>query len=215
MKNRIVLLGPPASGKGTQASLLGATFGIPHTSTGAMLRSERAKGTEIGIEADHFTSRGLLFPDDLALRVVKNWIEGRSRFILDGFPRTVGQAVAFDALLEEKSLKLNTVYLLEIPDHEIKVRILGRLTCDHCGAVFNEQFHHIDADTPCPQCQGGLSRRKDDTEDALDKRLKQYRELTRPVADHYLASGLLQKIDVRPGRDVVFQTLYNDMKEAA
>jgi len=215
LKNRIVLLGPPASGKGTQASLLGATFGIPHTSTGAMLRAERTQGTRIGAEADSYTSRGLLFPDELALRVVKGWLDGRQRFILDGFPRTVGQAVAFDVLLEELSLDLDTVYLLELPDGEIKSRMLGRLTCKSCGAVFNEQFHKIDVATPCPQCSGELARRKDDTEEALDTRLAQYRELTRPVADHYESAGVLRKIDVLPGRDAVFQTLYNDMKEAA
>ncbi len=215
MKNRIVLLGPPASGKGTQASLLGATFGIPHTSTGAMLRAERTRGTRIGAEADSYTSRGLLFPDELALRVVENWLDGRTRFILDGFPRTVGQAVSFDALLKGKSLALDVVYLLELPDPEIKARMLGRLTCKTCGAVFNEQFHKIDAATPCPQCAGELTRRSDDTEEALDTRLEQYRELTRPVADHYESIGLLKKVDVLPGRDAVFQALYNDMKEAA
>ncbi len=180
-----------------------------------MLRTERAKGTEIGVEAESYTSRGLLFPDDLALRVVGKWLEGRTRFLLDGFPRTLGQAVAFDRLLEERSLRLDTVYLLELPDAEIKIRMLGRLTCQSCGAVFNEQFHRIDAATPCPQCRGELVRRNDDTEEALDRRLTQYRELTRPVADHYEAAGVLKKVDVLPGRDAVFQTLYNDMKEAA
>ena len=215
MKNRIVLLGPPASGKGTQASLLGATFGIPQVSTGAMLRAERAEGTRLGAEADSYTSRGLLFPDELALRVVDRWLAGRTRFIFDGFPRTLGQAVSFDGLLAGKSLDLQTVYLLELPDEEVRARMLGRLTCTSCGAVFNEQFHKITAATPCPQCQGRLDRRNDDTEEALDKRLQQYHEITRPVADHYRANGLLKTVDVRPGRDAVYQMLYNDIKEAA
>lgn len=180
-----------------------------------MLRDERARGTDAGAEADSYTSRGLLFPDELALRVVKNWIDGRTRFILDGFPRTFGQAVSFDGLLKEKSLGLDTVYLLELPDEEIKVRMLGRLTCKSCGAVFNEKFHNIDLATPCPQCRGELARRNDDTEESLERRLDQYRQLTRPVADHYESAGLLKKVDVMPGRDAVFQTLYNDMKEAA
>lgn len=180
-----------------------------------MLREERARGTEAGAEADSYTSRGLLFPDELALRVVRNWIDGRTRFILDGFPRTFSQAVAFDSLLKGRALALDTVYLLELPDEEVKVRMLGRLTCKNCGAVFNEQFHRIDSATPCPQCRGELIRRNDDTEEALDRRLEQYRQLTCPVADYYESAGLLKKVDVMPGRDAVFQTLYNDMKEAA
>lgn len=215
MKNRVVLLGPPASGKGTQASLLGAAFGIPHTSTGAMLRTERSKGTALGAEADSFTSRGLLFPDELALRVVSQWIDGRDRFILDGFPRTVGQARSFDGLVDDRSLPLDVVYLLELPDSEVRARMLGRLTCETCGAVFNETFHKMTADSRCSQCGGALARRNDDTEESLARRLTQYRSLTLPVADHYRAAGTLKAIDVAAGRDAVFQTLYNDMKEAA
>ncbi len=215
MKNRIVLLGPPASGKGTQASLLGAAFGIPHTSTGAMLRAERAKGTEIGREADSYTSRGLLFPDELALRVVEQWIDGRSRFILDGFPRTLGQAVAFDDLLNQKELHLDIVFFLDLADDEIRRRMLGRLTCSQCGAVFNESFHKITPQTPCPQCQGQLVRRNDDTEEALEARLEQYREHTVPVVEHYRQGGFLRRVDVSPGRDQVFKKLYDDLKEAA
>ena len=215
MKNRIVLLGPPASGKGTQASLLGAAFGIPHTSTGAMLRKERADGTEIGVEAESYTSRGLLFPDELAIRVVSRWLESRTRFLLDGFPRTAGQAKSFDDLLAERDLPLDIVYLLELSDDEIRTRMLGRLTCTNCGAVFNEAFHRIDIATPCPQCAGVLARRSDDTEAALECRLVQYRAETLPVADHYRRSGLLKEIDVAPGRDAVFKTLYDDMREAA
>ena len=215
MKNRIVLLGPPASGKGTQAALLGATFGLPHGSTGAMLRAERAKGSPIGMEADSYTSKGLLFPDDLALRVVSQWLDDKTRFLLDGFPRTVGQAVAFDAFLADQSLDLQIVYLLDLPDDEVRRRMLGRLTCSACGAVFNETFHKISVENPCPQCQGKLARRSDDTEEALDHRLEQYHALTSPVADHYESAGLLKTIDVLPGRDEVYQVLYNDIKEAA
>lgn len=215
MKNRIVLLGPPASGKGTQAALLGAAFGIPQTSTGAMLRKERAEGTAIGAEADSYTSRGLLFPDELALRVVERWLGHRVRFILDGFPRTLGQAESFDCLLEERNLPLDTVYLLELPESEIRSRMLGRLTCSSCGAVFNESFHGIDRGTPCPQCHGRLDRRNDDTEEALDRRLAQYHEQTLPVASHYRENGVLKVVDVCPGRDTVFKTLYDDIREAA
>ena len=215
MKQRVVLLGPPASGKGTQAALLGSTFAIPHTSTGEMLRRERAAGTPIGIEADSYTCQGLLFPDSLALRVVEQWIDGRDRFLLDGFPRTVSQALAFDRMLESRNLPLDVVYLLDLPDSEVRNRMLGRVTCESCGAVYNTEFHNITEASPCPKCSGRLVRRNDDTEAALDHRLTQYHQLTAPVASHYKTLGLLKTIDVSPGRDEVFNALYADMKEAA
>ncbi len=211
MKNRIVLLGPPASGKGTQASLLGAVFGIPHVSTGAIVRDERAKGTPIGVEADSYASRGLLFPDELALRFVGQWLGTHSRFIFDGFPRTIGQAIALNSLLELKAIEIQTVYLLELPDDVVRLRMLGRLTCSNCGAVFSEKFHKLSVGEPCPKCDGLLARRQDDTLEALDQRLAQYHEFTKPISDYYEAAGLLKKVDVRFGRDAVFQLLYNDL----
>lgn len=205
------MLGPPASGKGTQAALLGAVFGIPHVSTGAIMREERAKGTAIGIEADSYASRGLLFPDELALRIVDNWIGAHARFIFDGFPRTLGQAQALDDLLQSRSLPLQTVYLMELPDSEVRVRMLGRLTCVACGAVFNEKFHGLAPGNPCPKCEAALERRHDDTLEALDHRLAQYHEYSQPIIHHYESAGLLKKVDVRFGRDAVFQLLYNDL----
>lgn len=210
-----MLLGPPASGKGTQASLLGAAFAMPHTSTGEMLRSERSAGTALGLEAEAYTSKGLLFPDELALRVVGNWLTGRERFIIDGFPRTLGQAQAFDSMLSDQEMPLDVVYLLELSDEEVRNRMLGRLTCSDCGAVFNERFHRITPDTACPKCGGRLVRRADDTEEALAERLRQYDTVTRPVASHYRDLGLLRTIDAADGRDEVFKTLYDDIKEAA
>ena len=137
MKNRIVLLGPPASGKGTQAALLSATFGIPAASTGAMLREEKARGSAIGAEAERWTHEGKLFPDELALRVVWKWLDNRRRFILDGFPRTLGQAQSFDDGLEERSLPLDVVYFLNLSDELARERMTSRLTCFQCGSVFN------------------------------------------------------------------------------
>ncbi len=129
MKNRIVLLGPPASGKGTQAALLSATFGIPAASTGAILREEKARGSDIGTEAERWTIQGKLFPDELALRVVWKWLDNRRRFILDGFPRTLGQAKSFDQGLEERRLPLDVVYFLELSDDLVRERMTSRLTC--------------------------------------------------------------------------------------
>jgi len=179
-----------------------------------MLRDEKAKDSDVGREADSWTSQGRLFPDELALRVVWKWIDGRKRFILDGFPRTVGQAEAFDAGLEERDLPLDRVYFLDLPEDTIRERMSSRLTCSSCGAVFNEKFHNLSSGATCPTCaKGELTRRNDDTLAALDNRLAQYREHTLPVADHYRSRGLLHMIDAAPGRDAVFHTLYLDIKE--
>jgi adenylate kinase len=213
MKNRIVLLGPPASGKGTQAALLSATFGIPAASTGAILREEKARGSEIGAEAERWTIQGNLFPDELALRVVWKWLDNRRRFILDGFPRTIGQARSFDQGLDERSLPLDVVYFLKLSEKLARERMTSRLTCSKCGSVFNEKFHDVTIETPCPRCGGELVRRKDDTEEALDHRLAQFREHTLPVAHHYREKGLLKEVDVTAGRDAVFKRLYKDFRE--
>lgn len=193
--------------------MLSATFGIPPVSTGAMLRDERARGTELGKEIDAYTSQGMLFPDELALRVVTKWMDDRTRFILDGFPRTVGQAEAFHKELDERGLPLDIVYYLEIPEETIRKRITSRLTCTECGAVYNETFHNINIETPCPSCGGVLARRNDDTLEAFAQRMKQYREHTLPVVDYYREKGLLKAVDVTPGRDRVFQMLYDDIRE--
>jgi adenylate kinase len=213
MKNRIILLGPPASGKGTQAGLLSATFGIPAASTGAILREETAQGSEIGAEAERWTVQGKLFPDELALRVVWKWLDDRRRFILDGFPRTLGQATSFDDGLAQRRLPLDVVYFLELSDERIRERMTTRLTCSQCGSVFNEKFHDVAIDTPCPRCGGELTRRDDDTADALDRRLAQFREQTLPVARHYREKGLLKEVDATDGRDAVFTRLYVDFHQ--
>jgi adenylate kinase len=213
MKNRIVLLGPPASGKGTQAALLAATFGIPAASTGAILREEKARASEIGAEAERWTIQGKLFPDELALRVVWKWIGNRRRFILDGFPRTLGQAQAFDHGLDQRNLPLDVVYFLKLPDELIRERVTSRLTCSQCGSVFNENFHDVTIEIPCPRCGGELARRDDDTDDALDRRLVQFREHTLPVAHHYREKGLLKEVDATAGRDAVFNRLYVDFHQ--
>ena len=213
MKNRIVLLGPPASGKGTQAALLAATFGIPAASTGAILREEKERGSEIGAEAERWTIQGKLFPDELALRVVWKWLGNRRRFILDGFPRTLGQAQSFDHGLDQRDLPLDVVYFLKLSDELIHQRMTTRLTCTQCGSVFNEKFHDVTIDTPCPRCGGELARRDDDTHDALDRRLAQFREHTLPVVRHYREEGLLKEVDATAGRDAVFNRLYVDFHQ--
>ena len=176
------------------------------------MRDEMTRGTEIGKEAQSWTSQGKLFPDDLALKIVWSWIGEHTRFILDGFPRTLPQAQAFDAGLAERELPLDRVYFLDLPDDIIVERVMGRLTCAQCGAVYNSTFHRLTESDPCPKCHGHLERRSDDTPETLAQRLAEFRELTYPVVEYYRASGVLLEVDAIIGRDKIFTILHADMK---
>lgn len=210
LKQRIVLLGPPASGKGTQADRLAGSFGIPHVSTGALLRAECARGTSFGREADAWTSKGLLVPDELAVRIVTAWMKVNGpRFLFDGFPRTVGQAQHLDQVLGELGAPLDLIILLELPESEIRERILNRLSCLDCGATFSTSLHGTKAGDPCPQCGNPLVRRNDDTAEALEERLRVYRESTLPVVGYYekRAPSVFHRIDAGEGSDAIFGKL--------
>lgn len=210
LKQRIVLLGPPASGKGTQADRLSGAFRIPHVSTGALLRAECARGTALGREADAWTSKGLLVPDELAVRIVAAWLkENGPCFLFDGFPRTVGQAQHLDKALGELAAPLDLIILLELPDSEIRSRILERLSCLICGATFSASLHAQKVGDPCPRCGSPLVRRNDDTAEAIEERLRVYRESTLPVVGYYekTAPSIFHRIDAGEGSDEIFEKL--------
>jgi len=210
VKQRIVLLGPPASGKGTQADLLSSAYGIPHVSTGALLRSECSKGTDLGREADAFTRRGLLVPDELAVRIVTAWIsEHGPRFLLDGFPRTVGQAESLSTSLQALQAPLDLVVVLELGEEEIRRRIGERLSCLACGATYSKGLHGCTEGIPCPRCGTALVKRNDDTSEALSERLRIYRESTAPVIGFYESRepGIFHRIPAAGGSEEVFASL--------
>jgi len=210
VNQRIVLLGPPASGKGTQADRLSEAFGIPHVSTGVLLRSECDRGTALGREADAATSKGLLVSDELVVRIVANWMqEHGTRFLFDGFPRTVGQATHLDATLISLKSPLDLVILLELSDGAIRSRIRERISCLKCGATYSTSLHtHAEGD-PCPRCGAVLVRRNDDASEALEQRLIVYRDLTLPVVGYYerTAPGIMHRIDAGEGSDAIFAEL--------
>jgi len=210
VKSNLILLGPPASGKGTQAELLADRLKLPAASTGAMLRQEREAGSELGLEAEKWTREGKLFPDDLALRVVKHWLDADrwGKFLLDGFPRTLGQALAFDDALDSHRLKDDLLALqLDLAEGAIRARVADRLTCSDCGATYGAAFHKLDESKPCPECGGMLERRADDTSAALENRLSQYQELTLPVCEFYQSSGRLVKIDASQSREAIHEAI--------
>lgn len=189
--------------------MLAAKYKLPHASTGALLREERARGTELGREADAWTSRGMLFPDEIAMNVVRQWLaaHGGEGFVLDGFPRTIGQARAFDE-------PLDAVFHLALSDDAIRERVASRITCSQCGASFSEKLHHVREGNACPSCGEPLVRRRDDTPQALEERLEQHRTHTAPVVDFYRANGQIIEIDAATGREAVFQKLCESIEEA-
>jgi adenylate kinase len=196
---RLVLLGPPGAGKGTQARMLEKRFGVPQVASGDLLRTAVCKKTALGREAKRFMDKGALVPDDLVLKLVEERLsqpDAASGFILDGFPRTVAQAETLSAMLKTAGHRqLDKVVAIMVPDEEIVKRISGRRTCKNCGAMY-----HLIYDPPrnhnlCNSCNGELYQRDDDAEDTVRMRLEVYAATMRPLLEYYERAGLLKQID--------------------
>lgn len=194
---RLVILGPPGSGKGTQAEGLRDRLSLVHLSTGDALRDAVKRGTELGKKAKSIMDAGGLVPDDLVAGIVEQRL-GRGdceRFLLDGFPRTVGQVEMLDGILERLGLGLDRVLLLDVPEAEVVRRLTGRRTCGQCGWVCHLAFSPPKAEGVCDSCGGALIQRDDDTEETVKQRLSVYSEQTAPVADVYGKRGVLATVD--------------------
>ena len=196
---RLVLLGPPGCGKGTQAAVLRDRFGIPHLSTGAMLRSAVEADTEIGRRAASIMSRGALVPDEVVQGIValRLDLEDCARgYILDGFPRTVAQADALQHMLARAGQALDRVVEFTISEDELVRRITGRYVCTNCDAVYNEHSKPTQRKNICDVCGGSsFRRREDDRVDTVAERMAAYREETAPLVPYYEEKGLLTQID--------------------
>ena len=194
-----MLLGPPASGKGTQAELIHNRFGIPITSTGVILRKQAKQRTPLGLEAEQIISKGGLAPDSLVMEVVEAWLETHpNAFLFDGFPRTVEQAKAVDQILERRGAPLDLAIALAVSEETRRTRMSLRLVCANCGKVVSMGRHVQSSHDPCPNCGGPLEKRSDDNNEALKRRLAAFWEKTVPVYKYY--GNLLVEID--GGRDV-------------
>lgn len=187
---RIILLGPPAAGKGTQAENLSKHFDIPSISTGDMIRSEIAAGTEIGKEAAKLINGGNLLPDEVIISMIKARIardDCKNGFILDGFPRTAKQAEA----AEQMGIKIDKVISIDVPDSEIIRRISGRRLCENCKTGYHTIYDKPAKEGVCDKCGGKLICREDDTEETVKVRLKVYHEKTEPLIEYYAKKNLL------------------------
>lgn len=194
---RIILLGPPGAGKGTQAKLLIERLQIPQISTGDMLRAAVKDGTPLGRQAKAYMDHGTLVPDEVIIGLVRERLQapdcGRG-YVLDGFPRTVAQAEALEKTLGELRLNLDHVLCLDVPSEDLVARIAGRRTCRQCGAMSHVRFSPTRRDGVCDACGGETYQRDDDREETVRRRLTVYAEQTAPLVRFYEGRGLLRRV---------------------
>ena len=200
---KVILLGAPGAGKGTQAVRLAKRYNIPHISTGDIFRSNIKERTPIGIVAKSYIDKGQLVPDEVTIQIVKERLEKddcKNGYLLDGFPRTVSQAEALDGFSE-----IDSVVNIDVPLHKLMRRITGRRVCGKCG----ESYHidYLDGSTSCRKCDGELIQRADDNEETVGKRLEVYEKQTAPLTDYYKSKGKLIDVDGDGDIDSVFAAI--------
>jgi adenylate kinase len=206
---RIVLLGAPGSGKGTQAQRLQAKYGVPQVSSGDLLRDAVARGTDLGLKAKAVMDAGHLVSDDIVLGLIRDRLsrpDAAEGFILDGFPRNIDQANSLGKLLDDLGQPLDAVLLLDVRKDTLMRRLAGRRICPKCGTVYN--VHSLPAgSTTCPRDGAELHQRPDDKEEVIDKRLEVYERQTRPLVEHYTARGALRVVAGEGELDEVFERM--------
>ncbi|MBU1220575.1 adenylate kinase [Myxococcota bacterium] len=209
---RIILLGAPGSGKGTQAVKLVEKLGIPQISTGDMLREARKNGTEMGKLASTYMDGGSLVPDEVVIGIVKERLgmkDLEKGFILDGFPRTIPQAMALDKVLEDLNIKLDHVVEIDVPFSMIVPRITGRRSCPECKRPFHISFLKPTVENHCDDCKVELIQRSDDTEEAVTQRLEAYQKQTKPLVEYYSEQKILRRVDGDGELEEVFSKIIN------
>ncbi|MEA2462632.1 MAG: adenylate kinase [Acidobacteriota bacterium] len=206
---KIIFIGPPGSGKGTQAKRLASRFAIPHISTGDMLREAVADGTDLGRQAAPIMSSGGLVSDDLMIGIINERLakqDAERGFILDGFPRTIVQAEKLDTIVGNGTEPLRVLQLL-VPDDAIVRRITMRRTCVQCGAIYHLENNPPATDSVCDRCGAEVIARADDTEEAVRKRLESFHRQTMPVATYYKSKNILREVDGIGPVDEVFERI--------
>jgi len=196
----LIFLGPPGSGKGTQASIIARKYNLLHLATGDIFRDEIQRGTKLGREVEGYLKRGELVPDHLTVEALKSRLEiglssGKDGFVLDGFPRTDNQAKELDNLLNQMNLTLTAVLLIDVDESEIIQRLSGRRICQSCGSVYHIIHNPPKVDEICDLCGEKLIQREDDKPEIIKRRLEVYHEQTKPVMLYYAGKGLLYRVD--------------------
>ena len=194
---RLILLGPPGAGKGTQAKRLIERYGIPQISTGDILRAAVREGTELGKTAKQYMDAGKLVPDEVVIGIIEERLKEpdcAKGYILDGFPRTVAQADALTEVLARMGQSIDHVVSIEVPDEELVERLTGRRTCRNCGAMYHVKFSPPKKPGVCDKCGGELFQRDDDKEETIRARLKVSQDQTAPLIAYYEKAGLLRRV---------------------
>jgi len=208
---RLVLVGPPGAGKGTQAEFIAAHIAVPKISTGDIFRANVSQGTPLGIEARRFMDAGELVPDEITINMVRDRLsepDASDGFLLDGFPRTVPQAAALDKLLADLGVNLDLVLELVVDDDEVIRRLSGRRTCHGCGKIWHVEYDNPSREGVCDRCGGQLFQRDDDKPATIVNRLREYAAKTAPLVDYYGAQGKLVGIDATgPVEDVTVRAI--------
>lgn len=207
---RLILLGPPGAGKGTQASAIVKEYNIPHISTGDIFRSNIKEGTELGRKAKEYIDKGLLVPDEVVISIVKDRLaeeDCKGGFLLDGFPRTLEQGEALDTTLDEMNISLDKVVNIEVELKDLVGRAVGRRICRDCGATYHVEFNPPKNEGKCDVCSGELYQRDDDTEETVKKRFSVYQEQTKPLIDYYSKKGLILNVDGSKGIEEISKSI--------
>jgi adenylate kinase len=213
---RVILLGPPGAGKGTQAARLAERFHIPHISTGDILRQNVRDATALGSEAKRFMDAGDLVPDEVIIGMVGDRIaqdDAQNGFLFDGFPRTVPQAEALEQILVAQDAPLDAVLRLAVPRVEVIRRLTGRRTCEACGRIFHLVYDPPQDPSTCDECSGSLLQRDDDREDVVLNRLEVYAAQTEPLEHFYWERGLLRDVEAVAAPDTVFASAVTVMEK--
>ncbi len=213
---KIIMLGAPGAGKGTQAKMLADKYHIPHISTGDIFRANIKNGTELGNKAKVFMDKGMLVPDELTCDLVVDRIKQedcKDGYILDGFPRTIPQAECLDQALETLGDKIDYAVDVEVPDENIVRRMSGRRACASCGATYHIVYNAPEKEGVCDRCGAELILRDDDKPETVQKRLTVYHEQTQPLIDYYKNKGVLAQVDGTKDMQEVFQSIVNVLEK--
>ena len=207
---KIIMLGAPGAGKGTQAKMIAEKYGIPHVSTGDIFRANIKNGTELGMEAKKYMDQGQLVPDELTVKILLDRVaqdDCKNGYVLDGFPRTIPQAEVLDKALTELGDAIDFAIDVNVPDENIVNRMSGRRACLTCGATYHVTFAPPAKEGICDVCGAELVLRDDDKPETVQKRLAVYHEQTQPLIDYYKEKGVLHSVDGTKDMEEVFQSI--------
>lgn len=212
---KIIMLGAPGAGKGTQAKMIAEKFAIPHVSTGDIFRANIKNGTELGMEAKKYMDQGLLVPDELTVKILLDRVakeDCRNGYVLDGFPRTIPQAEVLDKALTELGDRIDYAINVDVPDENIINRMSGRRACVNCGATYHLVHIPPKSEGVCDTCGSGLILRDDDKPETVKNRLDVYHKQTQPLIDFYEKKGVLKSVDGTQDMKDVFTAIVDILK---